>query len=199
MLMLFLITAVLLEMAHDINHLLLLSSHYVWNTMLQSTRVGVGAWIMGIIQWYHRCAQGSCPFCYIFLPLSSQFHCVHLIHVKQLFDGERAKEEKEWQKGRWVVVVRGAGRRQWNGKIVSINLYLFRECWLGAYVLSPQCPVLYSHLHPFTLESFPFFLLFDQYAAHWNNWGLSALHRVTSTVIKAASNVLFTSYSWTLQ
>lgn len=40
MLMLFLITAVLLEMAREINHLLLLSLHYGCSTMLQ--RVGDG-------------------------------------------------------------------------------------------------------------------------------------------------------------
>lgn len=50
MLMLFLITAVLLEMAHDINHLLLLSSHYGWSTMLLSARVGGGA--VELWEWF---------------------------------------------------------------------------------------------------------------------------------------------------
>lgn len=41
MLMLFLITAVLLEMAREINHLLLLSLHYGCSTMLQSVGDGM--------------------------------------------------------------------------------------------------------------------------------------------------------------
>lgn len=43
---------------------------------------------------------------YIFLPLSSQLNCVHLIHVKQLFDGRGGggakwktdvRREDEWR------------------------------------------------------------------------------------------------------
>lgn len=38
MLMLFLITAVPVEMAHEIKHLPLLSPHYGWSTVLQAAR-----------------------------------------------------------------------------------------------------------------------------------------------------------------
>lgn len=51
MLMLFLITAVLLEMAREINHLLLLSLHYGCSTMLQRVGDGIGGgglgWVKG--------------------------------------------------------------------------------------------------------------------------------------------------------
>lgn len=95
---------------------------------------------------------------------------------------ERGAKRKICQKGRWVEVCRDAGRGQWKGKIVFINLYLFRECWPRARALQLQHPVLYSHW------------LFGHWAAHKSNWGLSAVHRGTlTTVIKAVSSLLFTS------
>lgn len=57
MLMLFLITAVPLEMAHEINHLFLLSPHYGWSTMLQSTDGGVVA----AVEWGGMLNYGNDP------------------------------------------------------------------------------------------------------------------------------------------
>lgn len=46
-----------------------------------------------MIRRYHRCAQGLCPSAIYFRLFHHSAHCVHLIHVKQLFDGEGGQEE----------------------------------------------------------------------------------------------------------
>lgn len=64
MLMLLLITAALLEMAHEINNLPILSTHHSWSTDVAELTGGrrvQRCGIMGTIGWYQRCAQGSCP------------------------------------------------------------------------------------------------------------------------------------------
>lgn len=140
------------EMVHEINHVLPLSPHYGWSTVLRSRsargRLNYREWsggTTGVLKARVPLLYISASF--ITAPLCAPHTCKAAFWWRE---GQRGKR----MAGRWVEVVRDVGRGQWSGKIVSINLYLFRERWLGEYALSP---VLYSQFLPFPPGSFPAF------------------------------------------
>lgn len=146
---------------------------------------GGGWWGAGVELWewsggHHRCAQGSCPSTIYFCLFH---HCAHLIHVKQLFDGERGKEEEECQ----GELSRNARGKRWNRRIVFMNLYLFAGDWLpptppflSLFLLNILvCIYVCPHLHLNAAQS----LLWPLCAAPWTLSGLSGLHRAEAHLL----------------
>ncbi len=83
---------------------------------------------MGMIRWYHRCAQGSCPSAIYFC----LFHhsCTHLIHVNQFFDGDKGKEEKE--RDEWRRATEEGSKME---RLFSF-IFIYSENIEGAHIIS---------------------------------------------------------------
>lgn len=82
---------------------------------------------MGMIRRYHRCAQGSCPSAIYFCLFHHGAHCEHLIHVKQLSDGEGGvkREKKSVRREKMSGGRQGGWRRavEWKDCFSLISIY----------------------------------------------------------------------------
>lgn len=148
-----------------------------------------------MIWQYHRCVQGLCPSAIYFCLFHHSARVSHLIHVKQLFDGEgmgRGKyvrrEDECWYSGT-------LGERSETERLFSL-IFIYSESVDRAHMLfwGLPHPALYSHLHPFTPGTCPVFYRLATERLTGAIWGLSAVHRGTlATVIKAVSSLLFST------
>lgn len=119
---------------------------------------------MGMIRRYHRCAQGSCPSAIYFCLFHHGAHCEHLIHVKQLFDGEGGKEgrkKKSVRREKMSGGRQGGWKRavEWKDCFSLISIYS-EDVDRAHMLFSLRRPVLYSRLHPFTPGTCPDFFFF---------------------------------------
>lgn len=169
MLMLFLIIAVSLEIAHEINRRLALSPHYRWSTVLRRGwgRGGRGCWIMGLNRWYHRCAGGSCPLCDIFPAC---------FITARLCAPHTCKTAFWWRGAKWKRNVRGEDEWRWAPKWKDcFHSSLFIQITL--HTLCSDCLVFtVAPIYTWELPSSNIFLLFGKWTAYWSNRGLIAWH-----------------------